>query len=80
MTPINYIGRPGFHPSYGTCTAHYTVHLSAELVAAMGGRESVQTQQYVNTQFKLWGVFFPGTVHLWQYVDGSVRYTYRQEQ
>lgn len=54
-----------------------SVRLSAEQVASMGGRESVQTKQYVNSLLGLHRLNARGTVHLWQYHDGSVRYTFQ---
>jgi len=53
-----------------------SVRLSAEQVASMGGRESIQTKQYVNSLLGLHRLNRRGTVHLWQYHDNSVRYTF----
>lgn len=54
-----------------------SVRLSAGQVASMDGRESIQTKQYVNSLLGLHRLNARGTVHLWQYHDGSVRYTFQ---
>ena len=57
-----------------------SVRLYADSIAAMGGRESEQTKQYVNSLLGLHRLNRRGTVHLWQYHDGSVRYTFHPAQ
>lgn len=54
-----------------------TTILTATSIAHMGGRDSVQTRQWVNSALGLHHRRLRGTVHLWQYSDGSVRYTFQ---
>lgn len=80
--PLNYFpssSQPGMRECHVVNGANppRTLTLPPESIRAMGGRESVQTKQYVNSALGLHAHGLRGTVHLWQYTDGTVRYTFQ---
>lgn len=80
--PLNYFPT-GKQPGWREChvvnpdNPPRTTVLTGASIAAMGGRESVQVKQWVNGALGLFHLRQRGTVHLWQYSNGDVRYTFQ---